>query len=415
MDACTSRGCCAGDSDYCTWSATSSEDDPELRRLASDSDSAGSSENVRIRDGHCPHCFDIFENAVMLECGHSLCSECNYALVDALNRESRPLRRRGIRMGITVSHSAVKAYSDWAGSQSSVYSTSERLPLYLSPRCPVCGAAPKMTPPKRYHRSGVDRRQHMIAQTIVDNPLYTSSHCYENVAFEDGTTNNTAQNISAMYQFLSSHHSFADKTAEEIINDAKIITCNIAIIGAKKTGKSNVAKRQFLNEVFFGENEDELCAFGDLGGTMRSGSELVNDRRSEGIKSRFMIEIIDGDDVQRSVKRADAFMLIYSVIDRRSFYEAIELLRLIAKTRSDEVPTVIVGTKADIDKKWWQVASHEGQTLARRIGCPFIEVSSKTNDRIHEAFVELMRLVDSLHNFARRYGLKHLPNCAVKS
>lgn len=62
MDACTSRGCCAGDSDYCTWSATSSEDDPELRRLASDSDSAGSSENVRIRDGHCPHCFDIFEN-----------------------------------------------------------------------------------------------------------------------------------------------------------------------------------------------------------------------------------------------------------------------------------------------------------------------------------------------------------------
>ena len=45
---------------------------------------------------------------------------------------------------------------------------------------------------------------------------------------------------------------------------------------------------------------------------------------------------------------------------------------------------VLIGTKADADKKKRKVTSFEGQSLARRLNCPFVEVSSKTNDRVHE-------------------------------
>ncbi|VDM42712.1 unnamed protein product [Toxocara canis] len=389
MDASTSRGWCAGDSDYCTWSAASSEDDPELRPLVSDSDSAGSPENVRLGEDHCPHCYDTFEDAVILDCGHFLCSECSDSLVELLNHERRSLRRRHIRMGVTVSYYSMKAYANWTGSKSSMCSASERFPFYLSPRCP--------RQPKRYHRIGDVLPRYVSPETVVDNPLYTSAHCYDNVGFEEGMMRSTAQNVSAIYQFLPSHHLHIDKTAEEIINDAKITTCNVAIVGAKRTGKSSLAKRQFLNEVFFGENDDELSGSSDLCGRLCLNTENAkNDRSCEGITSRFMIEILDDDDQHANLMRADAFVVIYSVVDRKSFYEAIDLYRNISKMRGKELPTVIVGTKADMEKKLWQVASHEGQTLARHIRCPFVEVSAKLNDRVHEVAANLFCLYDCI-------------------
>ncbi|VDD93311.1 unnamed protein product, partial [Enterobius vermicularis] len=100
---------------------------------------------------------------------------------------------------------------------------------------------------------------------------------------------------------------------------------------------------------------------------------------------------------EQNILRADAIILVYSIADTKSFTEVTKYYRSIM------FPIVLVGTKADIDKKQRRVSSFEGQQLARSFNCPFIEVSAKTNDRVHEAFVELMRLVDKQYARFRRF------------
>ncbi|KHJ84256.1 Ras family protein [Oesophagostomum dentatum] len=57
------------------------------------------------------------------------------------------------------------------------------------------------------------------------------------------------------------------------------------------------------------------------------------------------------------------------------------------------VPIVLVGSKSDLYRKR-RVTAYEGQTLARHIGCPFLEISARNNDCVNEAFLELMRIVE---------------------
>ncbi|KAE9421848.1 hypothetical protein Angca_005564, partial [Angiostrongylus cantonensis] len=47
------------------------------------------------------------------------------------------------------------------------------------------------------------------------------------------------------------------------------------------------------------------------------------------------------------------------------------------------IPIVLVGSKSDLYRKR-RVSAYEGQILARHIGCPFLEISAKTNDCVNE-------------------------------
>ncbi|VDO66670.1 unnamed protein product [Haemonchus placei] len=53
----------------------------------------------------------------------------------------------------------------------------------------------------------------------------------------------------------------------------------------------------------------------------------------------------------------------------------------------------MVGSKSDLHRKR-RVTAFEGQTLARHMSCPFIEISARNNDCVNEAFLELMRIVE---------------------
>lgn len=48
-----------------------------------------------------------------------------------------------------------------------------------------------------------------------------------------------------------------------------------------------------------------------------------------------------------------------------------------------QVPIVLVGSKSDMHRKR-RVSAYEGQTLAKHIGCPFIEISARNNDCVNE-------------------------------
>uniref|UniRef100_A0A1I7WIW9 small monomeric GTPase n=1 Tax=Heterorhabditis bacteriophora TaxID=37862 RepID=A0A1I7WIW9_HETBA len=156
-------------------------------------------------------------------------------------------------------------------------------------------------------------------------------------------------------------------------NSPRIRECSIAVVGARGVGKTSITRVQYGNDILF---TDILCKHGE--------AEINN---------TFMIDIVDGNNSNASLLHAQGFVLMYSVTDRDSFYEAAEIFKTIEESRGETVSCVLVGSKCDLQKKR-RVEAYEGQALARCIGCPFLEVSARKNDCVNEAFLELMRIVE---------------------
>jgi small GTP-binding protein len=92
-------------------------------------------------------------------------------------------------------------------------------------------------------------------------------------------------------------------------------------------------------------------------------------------------------------RRCDAILVFYSIESRRSF----DNVRYWKKTAdenklNDAVVMLIVGNKSDLEDVR-EVQTAEGKSLARALGCSFIETSAVTGDGVHEAFEMITRLV----------------------
>ena len=98
----------------------------------------------------------------------------------------------------------------------------------------------------------------------------------------------------------------------------------------------------------------------------------------------------------RSIRRqylrgAEGFLIVYSVTDKRSFAELDQWLTLIERARRyDQVPSVLVGSKTDLAESR-DVSRYEGEQLAAKLGCPFVEVSALNRSGVDDAFHELVR------------------------
>jgi len=98
------------------------------------------------------------------------------------------------------------------------------------------------------------------------------------------------------------------------------------------------------------------------------------------------------------MRQGQGFLLVYSVTDRSSFEEIQSFYNEVYRVKDDEgpknhkIPIIIVGNKADLETHR-QVKSDEGQELARRLGCQFIETSAKTRQGVEEAYFTVVRRV----------------------
>jgi GTPase KRas len=84
------------------------------------------------------------------------------------------------------------------------------------------------------------------------------------------------------------------------------------------------------------------------------------------------------------------FALVYSVASRSTF-DRLELFRQVM-LRAKRYPPIfiLVGNKAD--KSWErEVSKEEGQDLAEKLGCDFIEASAKTGQCVNDLFINLVR------------------------
>jgi GTPase KRas len=135
-----------------------------------------------------------------------------------------------------------------------------------------------------------------------------------------------------------------------------------------------------------------------------------------------MLEILDtGEEYYTElggqwIRYGEGFVLVYSITSRSSFEQTRAFRRQIQKMKelsgkdfptgaghlnssglsplgsSDggNVPVILVGNKSDkVTER--QVSYQEGSTLARDIGCDFVEASAKTRTNVERAFYDVVR------------------------
>ncbi|CAB4058995.1 RIT2 [Lepeophtheirus salmonis] len=96
---------------------------------------------------------------------------------------------------------------------------------------------------------------------------------------------------------------------------------------------------------------------------------------------------------EQYMRGGEGFVLCYSISDRHSYLEAQEYRKLILRVRDeDSVPMILVANKVDLEvygKR--KVSPEEGNALADKFGCPFIETSAAQRRRIDDVFHTLVR------------------------
>ncbi|KAL5009775.1 hypothetical protein ScPMuIL_012080 [Solemya velum] len=142
----------------------------------------------------------------------------------------------------------------------------------------------------------------------------------------------------------------------------------IAVLGMEGVGKSALSVR-FLTKRFIGEYDQSSET--KYRHTVLIDGESINfevlDTRSENEDCGAR------DDVLRW---GDGFMLVYSVISRKSFDILQELRQKIEDAKKGtNIPIIVVGNKSDMAHVR-QVTKDEAQKQASNFGCPFVELSA---------------------------------------
>ncbi|KAI8325100.1 hypothetical protein GQ54DRAFT_255265 [Martensiomyces pterosporus] len=93
------------------------------------------------------------------------------------------------------------------------------------------------------------------------------------------------------------------------------------------------------------------------------------------------------------IRDGEGFLLVYSITSRSTF-ERVERFRdqIIRVKDQDNVPMMLVGNKCDKAQER-EVSFQEGQAMARRLGCDFVESSAKTCINVEKAFYTTVRMI----------------------
>ena len=79
-------------------------------------------------------------------------------------------------------------------------------------------------------------------------------------------------------------------------------------------------------------------------------------------------------------------VLVYDIMDRKSFENISGWISQIKEYADDGVQLMLLGNKCEAIPSEREVSEEEGQALANKIECPFMEVSAKENIRVASAF-----------------------------
>jgi GTPase KRas protein len=95
------------------------------------------------------------------------------------------------------------------------------------------------------------------------------------------------------------------------------------------------------------------------------------------------------------IREGEGFLLVYSISARATFERVERFRSQISRVKDQEphtVPIMLVGNKCDkVNER--EVSREEGQALAQRLGCKFIESSAKTCVNVERAYYTVVRMI----------------------
>lgn len=158
----------------------------------------------------------------------------------------------------------------------------------------------------------------------------------------------------------------------------QIKNLSVCILGDGGVGKSSITL-QYVSGLFK-ENYDPTI--GDsYYKKEKIGDYIYNIRVEDTAGQEEFKSILPG-----IIKECDAFVFVYSITDSRSLVQLENLHKLVTRTK-DNFDAILVGNKKDLERA---VRTSEGQALAQKIGCPFIEISAKEKDDVEKVFHTLI-------------------------
>ncbi|KAH7113979.1 small GTPase superfamily [Dactylonectria estremocensis] len=155
----------------------------------------------------------------------------------------------------------------------------------------------------------------------------------------------------------------------------------VLLIGEVSVGKSDILLR-------FNEDPYTPSPFG----TIAVDFKIVN-IEVDGKSIKLQIWDTAGQERFRTItssyyRGAMGALLVYDVTDERSFQNISTWNAEIARNAGEGINKILIGNNSDLVESR-VVLSERGQELANKLGIPFLEVSSKLNINIDQAFYSL--------------------------
>jgi small GTP-binding protein len=161
---------------------------------------------------------------------------------------------------------------------------------------------------------------------------------------------------------------------------------NIIVFGSGSVGKSALTVQYVQN--FFVQHYDPTI-------------EETYQKIVEVDGNQYYLDIVDtcGTESFSGIRdlymtSGDGFLLVYSLISPQTLEELVETKTQIHLTKETaDVPIVLVGNKADLlDQR--KVTSTQGEEMAKKIRCPYLECSAKTGMNVEKAFTTLIQEIN---------------------
>ncbi|XP_041074031.1 ras-like protein family member 12 [Polyodon spathula] len=171
------------------------------------------------------------------------------------------------------------------------------------------------------------------------------------------------------------------------ISDRGLNECNIAVLGCRGSGKSALTVK-FLTKRFISEYDPNLE-------DTYTSEEIVD-------QQLVLLKVMDTADqdgpvnCERYLNWANAFIVVYSIENRRSFEACrlyLDIVSIHTKGVQQEYPVILLGNKLDMER-YRQVSKSDGLSLASKYGCLFYEVSACLDfDSVQRVFHKAAREV----------------------